>query len=103
MGEFWIITITSKKGVRKFSDENGLIYTEVIRQEYSVNNCIFSAGFVDGENKPEVDTIYVRLEKDGVDPTTLLLRPDEAQVLAWISSGVVWSHLMKAVATKKEG
>lgn len=77
-----------------FSDENGLTYTEIIRQEYGGNNCVFSAGFVEGESKPNEDTIYVRLEKNGVEPTTLLLRPDEAQALAWIASGVVWSHLM---------
>jgi hypothetical protein len=68
----------------------------MIRQEYGGNKCIFSAGFVHGKNRPKVDTIYVRLEKDGVDPTTLLLRPDEAQALASVASGVVWSHLMEA-------
>jgi hypothetical protein len=78
----------------EFQDDNGLLYTETIRQEYSGNRCIFSAGFVEGSNKPEEDTIYIRLEKDGVEPTVLLLRPDEAQSLAWIATGVVWSHLM---------
>jgi hypothetical protein len=82
---------------------NGLKYTEAVRQEYGGNNCIISAGFVEGENKPEVDTIYVRLEKDGVEPTTLLLRPDEAQALAWVSSGVIWSHLMKDMREKAGG
>jgi hypothetical protein len=74
--------------------ENGLTYCEMIRQEYTVNHCVISSGFVDGKNKPKVDTIYVKLEKDGVKPTILLLRPDEAQSLAWVSSGVVWSYLM---------
>ena len=77
--------------------ENGLTFTEVIKQEYGGNNCVISAGFVEGDNKPEVDIIYVRLEKDGVEPTNLLLRPDEAQALAWVSSGVVWSHLMGGI------
>lgn len=72
----------------------GLTYTEVVRQEYCGNNCVFSAGFVEGENKPEVDTVYLRLEKDGVEPTTLLLRPDEMQIITWLSSGVMWSYLM---------
>jgi hypothetical protein len=80
--------------------ENGLSYSETIRQEYGGNNCVISAGFVEGHDKPEVDIIYVRLEKDGVEPTTLLLRPDEAQALAWVSSGVVWSHLMQQVETR---
>ena len=75
-------------------EENGLIYTETIRQEYGGNNCIISAGFVEGENKPPVDITYLRLEKDGVEPTVLLLRPDEMQIIAWVSSGVIWSHLM---------
>lgn len=73
----------------------GLTYTEVQRQEYTGNNCIFSAGFVEGENKPDVDTMYLRLEKDGVEPTILLLRPDEMQIIAWLAGGVVWSHLME--------
>jgi hypothetical protein len=79
----------------KFYEDGGLTYTEIIRQEYGGNNSILSAGFAEGENKPEVDSIYIKLEKDNVDPTILLLRPDEAQALAWISSGVIWSHLME--------
>ena len=79
--------------------DGGLSYTETIRQEYGGNNCIVSAGFVKGRNKPRVDTIYIRLEKDGVEPTTLLLRPDEAQALAWVATGVVWSHLIEAAST----
>ncbi len=75
--------------------ENGLLFTEIIRQEYGGNNCIISAGFVQGKNKPCVDTLYLKLEKDGVDPTLLLLRPDEMQAIAWISSGAVWSYLMQ--------
>jgi hypothetical protein len=89
-----------------YQDENGLTYTELIRQEYGGNNCIISAGFVEGESKPDVDEIYLRLEKDNVEPTVLLLRPDEAQVIAWVLSGSVWSYLMsikKPDATKNGG
>jgi len=75
--------------------ENGLTFTEIIRQEYGGNHCVISSGFIEGEDKPSVDTIYLRLEKDGVEPTMLLLRPDEAQAIAWITAGVIWSHLMK--------
>lgn len=75
-------------------DENGLIYQELLKQEYAGNNCKFSAGFVTGDNKPGEDTIYLCLEKDDREPTTLLLRPDEAQSLAWLLTGVVWSHLL---------
>lgn len=53
--------------------ENGLTFTEIIKQEYGGNNCVISAGFVKGKNKPKVDTCYLRLEKDGVEPTVLLL------------------------------
>ena len=74
--------------------ENGLEFTEVVRQEYGGNHCVVRAGFVEGENKPEVDTIFLRLEKEGVDPTVLLLRPDEMQAIAWVATGVIWSHLM---------
>ncbi|NOT61788.1 MAG: hypothetical protein HOP19_16360 [Acidobacteria bacterium] len=74
--------------------EDGLIYSEVIRQEYGGNNCVISAGTVEGENKPKVDCVYLRLEKDSVEPTVLLLRPDEMQSIAWVASGAIWSHLM---------
>ena len=77
--------------------ESGLRYTEVIRQKYGGNDAVISGGFVEGKNKPEVDIIYVKLKKNNADPVTLLLRPDEAQMLAWVSSGVVWSYLMGTV------
>lgn len=75
-------------------EEDGVNFHELIRQEYDGNSCIIRGGFVEGENKPSVDTIFLRLEKEGVEPTTLLLRPDEMQAIAWIASGTVWSHLM---------
>lgn len=74
--------------------ENGLEFKEVVRQEYAGNNCVIRAGFVEGGNKPQVDTTFLRLEKDGEEPTTLLLRPDEMQIIAWLAAGVIWSHLM---------
>jgi hypothetical protein len=74
--------------------EDGLFFTEVIRQEYKGNGCTISAGFVEGDNKPPVDVIYLRLQKDSVKPTTLLLRPDEAGAINWVLSGVVWSYFM---------
>ena len=83
--------------------ENNLTYTELIKQEYGGNNCVISAGFVEGEDKPEVDIIYLRLEKDSIEPTILLLRPDEAQAIAWVSSGVVWSYLAGEMRNKNGG
>ena len=81
-------------------EDNGLSFREVIRQEYGGNSCIISAGFVDGDNKPPVDNIYLRLEKENVEPTTLLLRPDEACIIGWVMSGAVWSHLMNEKHSK---
>lgn len=81
--------------------ENGLTFTEIIKQEYTGNHCIISGGFVEGDNKPAVDEIYLRLEKDGVDPTLILLRPDEMQIISWIASGVLWSYLMNKKAPEQ--
>ncbi len=75
------------------TDFDSLEYDEICKQEYAGNNCKISAGFVSGDAKPEVDTIYLKLEKDGEEPTRLLLRPDEAQAIVWVLSGTTWSHL----------
>ena len=56
---------------------------ELSRQEYT--DCTFSAGLVSGT---EPDTIYLRLARD--EPTTLFLRPDEAQAIITILSGALW-------------
>lgn len=69
-----------------------LKYVEILRQEYTGNNCIFSGGFVKGH---PVDTVYLCMEKNGAKPTIILMRPDEMQSLAWILSGVLWSNEMK--------
>ncbi len=82
--------------------ENGLTFHELIRQDYCGNKCVISAGFVKGRNKPKVDTCYLRLEKDKVVPTVLLLRPDELQSIAWVASGAVWTHLLKLKHKKKK-
>lgn len=66
---------------------DGLKFTEVIRQEHG--NCIFSAGMVEGH---PVDTMYLKLERDGQVSTFLLLRPDEMAAIGWLATGVLWSH-----------
>lgn len=66
-------------------------FTELIRQEYTGNNCVFSAGMVEGAPHP-ADVYYLRWSKDGVDPTMLLLRPDEVAAIAWLCAGLLWSH-----------
>ncbi len=78
--------------------EDGLTFTEVIRQEYGGNNCVISAGFVTGKNKPKVDTCYLRLEKNNIEPTVLLLRPDELQSIAWVASGAIWAAFASIAA-----
>jgi len=82
-------------GIVRQWKEDGLEFTEVIRQEYSANNCIISSGFVEGENKPEVDTMYLQLEKEGIITTQLLLRPDEIAAIAWVAAGSLWTHEME--------
>ena len=68
-----------------------LEYHEILRQEYVENNCVFSAGFVNGD---KIDTMYIRLERDGAEPTIILLRPDEMTCILWLASGVLWSKEM---------
>lgn len=79
-------------------EEDGLTFTEVVAQEYVVNNCKFSAGFVRGH---PADTLYLRLEKDGVEPSLFLLRPDEVAALAYCLSGVLYSLHLEDVITKE--
>lgn len=69
-------------------------YTELIKQEYTANNCRFSGGTVEGH---PVDTLYLRLEKDGENKTEILLRRDEVAAIAWICSGLLWSSLIDEV------
>jgi len=66
--------------------EDGLTFAELIRQAYQ--NCVFSAGLVEGH---PVDTMYLKLERNGQTDTFLLLRPDEAAALAWCLTGALWS------------
>lgn len=67
-----------------------LEFEELIAQPY--RNCTFSAGFVTGH---PIDTLYVRLSRDGEEPTTILLRPDEAAAIAWCLTGALWSERMR--------
>jgi hypothetical protein len=76
------------KGIECFKLPDKYKYEEIIKQEYGGNNCKFSGGFVEGD---DIDTVYLRWEKDGEQPYTLLLRPDELQAIAWIANGVLWS------------
>jgi hypothetical protein len=76
----------------------GILCTEYIRQEYEHNNCVFSAGMT----THPVDSMYLRIEKPGVEPTMLLLRPDELAAIAWCASGVLFSLHLNDVTEKTE-
>jgi hypothetical protein len=71
---------------------DGLKYTERIKQEYA--NCSFSAGEVAGH---PVDTLYLRIEREGEHQLFLLLRPDEASAIIWCLSGAMWSEQVAEV------
>ena len=64
-------------------------FWRAVVQEYM--NCEFSAGLIKGL---EPDTIYLRLDKDGLQPTTIILRPDEAMAIIHVLSGALWSNEM---------
>lgn len=63
--------------------------SQVLSQGYS--NMTISAGLVAGI---EPDTVYLRLERDGQQATTLFLRPDEMLAVIWVASGTLWSAEM---------
>lgn len=73
---------------------------EVIRQEYDKNSCVLSAGIVEGH---PIDTLFLRLARDGEEPTNILLRPDEAQAIIWLLSGALWSHQMDEILSQQQG
>lgn len=68
------------------------VCTELIKQEYS--NCAFTAGSVEGAG---VDTVYMKIERDGETDAFLLLREDEALAIAWTLIGACWSKRMETV------
>lgn len=72
--------------------EDGLTFIEMNRQEYAGNNCVFSAGFVEGH---AIDTMYLKWQKEGDSGGMLLLTPDELQALAWVAGGALWSELYR--------
>lgn len=70
--------------------DGDLKFYELIVQEYS--NCKISSGIVKGH---PIDTVYLRMEKNGIVTTELLLRPDELAAIAWCSTGCLWSILLE--------
>ena len=82
-------------------EADGIRYRELIRQEYAANDCVFSAGQVEGAG---VDTMYIRWEKEGSADYTgmLLLRPDEVACIGWLCNGLLWSHHLNEVTEKED-
>lgn len=72
------------------------LHEPVCTQPY--RNCTFSSGFVDGH---PVDTLYLRFEREGEEPTTFLLRPDEMAALAWCAAGALWSDHLARMAPEE--
>ncbi len=66
-----------------------IVLTETGRQPYSDTG--FSAGIVEGHS---IDTIYLKLARNGEEPTTILFRRDEALAVVWLLSGALWSEAM---------
>jgi hypothetical protein len=63
------------------------------RQEYS--NCYIESGTVKGH---PTDTIYLKVCNDDMpEPSILLLRPDEAEAIIWVLSGVLWNQEMEKI------
>ena len=70
----------------------------MVEQPYS--NMVFRAGVCDGIPP---DTVFVQWERPPTEPTTLFLRPDEAQALAWVINGALWSHEMGRITESRSG
>ena len=68
---------------------------ETIEQPYQ--NCRVSAGVVhDNESVPD-DTVYLKLERDGEEPTIYTMRPDEAMAVIYCLSGALWSNELRRI------
>lgn len=77
--------------------KDGLTFTELIDQPY--DNCVFAGGAIEGH---EVDTVYLRWERDDGTGGMLMLRPDEMAAIARICGGVLWSVLTRDLEEKDE-
>lgn len=86
--------MTDELGCRKCGEIESLcICPELIEEAWQIydgNNCKFSAGWLKPAQGPRgVDTMYIRFEKDGVEPTMFYVRPDEMAVIAAIAGQMV--------------
>lgn len=79
---------------KEWVDEKGRKFTEVIRQEYTGNSCVFSGGVVEGSKVPE-DKYYLKWERAGEDSTMVLMRRDEIIAVNWICAGIMWTDSLE--------
>ena len=63
-------------------------YKELISQPYQ--NSKISAGLTNDS----VDVVYLKLERDGEEPTIIHLRADEMLAILYCASGCLWSELL---------
>lgn len=68
--------------------EDGLTFTELIRQEYGGNGAIFSTGVIEGH---PIEQVYFKWEKADQDGGLLMLTIDELAAISWVASGTLWS------------
>lgn len=71
-------------------EADGLRFTEMCRQEYAGNNCVFAAGFIKGH---AIETVYLRWSKEGDEGGMLMLTADELAAIIWVGQGAIWSGL----------
>ncbi len=62
-------------------------------------DCEFSAGTVSGIDP---DVLYLKIGRDGQQPSYFFFRPDEMVAVNWVTSGALWSHLMAEMDKKEE-
>jgi hypothetical protein len=75
-----------------------VVLEEIARQPYQ--DTVLSAGLVKGH---PVDTIYLELERKPEEPTTILLRRDEALAIVWLLSGTLWSDALRPQIVIRDG
>ena len=72
--------------------DSGLTLEETGEQPYA--DARFSAGLVEDHAH---DTIYLKLEREGEESLTVLLRRDEALAVIWLLAGALWSESIQQV------
>lgn len=71
---------------------------EICSQPYLFTE--WSAGIVEGH---PIDTIYLKVQRELEEPTTILLRRDEALAIIHLLSGALWSESLMPPVVIREG